>query len=163
MKLFLRIFCFFLNIFWREIKFNIRIMYTNYYNILNVFQYLLIDKNVHNSKSKSWYTEEVVFTYITNLSAGCLMGRSHRVHIFFFFVALVYFSWKETLQNSSHVTPVQKGMSEQIMSEVVLWLGVGQSESCRARLTLCSLVSVFSFHSGVVRVYSSFNERSCVN
>lgn len=77
----------------------------------------------------------------------CLQGvsraRSHRVQIFIFFssflFALVYFSWKEMLQNSSHVTPEQKEMSGQILSNVVFWLSVGQSESCKARLTLFPL------------------------
>lgn len=93
---------------------------------------------------------------ITALSAGCLTGRSHRVQIFFsLFFALVYFSWKEMLQNSSHVTPEQKGMSERILSEVVFWLSMGQGESCKA--TLSSVLVVFSFHCGVVRACSSFN------
>lgn len=65
------------------------------------------------------------------------------------------------LQNSSHVTPEQKEMSEQILSEVVFWLSVGQSESCKA--TLPSVAVVFSFHCDVVRACSSFNERSSIN
>lgn len=55
------------------------------------------------------------------------------------------------LQNSSHVTPEQKEMSERIMSEVVFWLSVGQSESCKA--TLFSVVLMFSFHGRVVKAF----------
>lgn len=63
------------------------------------------------------------------------IGRAYVLHLFlqgvsweghikfscccFFLFALVYFSWKEMLQNSSHIAPEQKEMSEQILSEVV--------------------------------------------
>ncbi len=98
---------------------------------------------------------------VTALSAGCLKG-GHTEFMFFFFslFALVYFSWKEMLQNSSHVTPEQKEMSEQILS-VVFWLSVGQSESCK--VTLVPELGVFSFHCGAVRACWSFNERSSTN
>lgn len=67
-----------------------------------------------------------------------------RLYFFLFLFALVYFSWKEMLQNSSHVTPEQREMSEQILSEVIFWHSEGQSEFCKSTLSSAAVVIFFS-------------------
>ena len=102
----------------------------------------------------------------------CLQGVSRGGHREFRFSFSFFFCphlcWKETLQKSSHITPVQKDMSWWILSEVVFWLSVGQRGSCTTKKrkeksdTSLNAGGVFLFHR-VVKACSSMNEKSKIN